>query len=278
MLFHYLRTSVLCAVCAIGVGQVGMPLAAMEQYVVRVHRYPLYGPDDPDPHKRQWKDPPHNFPEVPFLYSPDCPPGSTLQFSLGGDNLVKPGVEKAWPYTDKASQFTIAVSWYYDWDNGSAAGAASRPVRQRKACVWLTIHPAGLHQSLRYVYGKEPGLPRGTKMDEPICPRFEWGFGCAFAGFFEDPHVAPYIDVDRVRRGFWKQYVTVCPKTFNDLMRWEFGLEGPALRNPAAAADPATSPEPIPLAMDRAAVEHTAGHEIACGECRVPERHLAQAG
>jgi len=225
-------------------------------FEVKVHRYPFYDKHD------GWRDPPATsseaMPSVPFLYDPVCPPGSTLQYRLIGDQIVKPNFEQIWCYTDPEKRFTIGTNCYCDQGGNRVEGQAALFLPQRKWYVWLTVHPGGLIQPLRFVYGAEPGVVV-VPDDDSLQPRFEWGYGSSFAKFFEIPEVVQHLDIARVQPGFWRQFVAVCPKTFNDVLRAEYGLEVPA---PASPAEIAACPEPLPIYSDRPVVDVKPGMRL----------------
>lgn len=140
----------------------------------------------------------HELIGKPFVYTPDAPPSCDVRIVTTGKMVLK---NQCW-------QFSA---------DGVCLGVGHRKIshKNHQYFCWIRIDEQHLHEPLVFVHG-----------EEPVFAESAW-YSNFWNRFLAESNCQEHIDVDGLRLCLWKEFVKVCPKTFIDTMKYEYGMDGP---------------------------------------------------
>lgn len=135
----------------------------------------------------------------PFVYTPAAPPKCSIQLAASGT-------------------FAIKHTCWTDSFDGIYLGVTRRPIGHKRFqyWLWMRIPDKYTHEPLTFDYAADP-----------VFIASEW-YNNFWNWFQAESKFKDHIDVEQASSIIWNKFVKVCPKSFVDLMKYEYRLEGPA--------------------------------------------------
>ena len=213
-----------------------LDVRAADALHIRVQQYPLYTPALGE------ASPPKEMPKVPVIHDSAWVPGCPHEFFVMDESQILPAGKCIWSVHDEAKGFCLGCNCMCVCSNGSTAyGDAALYHPQRKWYLWFRWHGKASQQPLRYAFSdstlaSSPYAP--PEPDRKDLAYFHPAIGASYLQYWKDhkTELTKRIVLNddnsttsaEPKAAIWRQYAEICPKTYTDTLRWEFGLEGPA--------------------------------------------------
>ena len=229
------------SLCSLIVFTTADSLATAQDHIhVTTKQYPSYGvTQTPESSKGS------AFPVVPVIFDHRWPENTAHDFFVMHESQILN--KSIWACHDPALGFCLGCNCMCTCSNGTTLyGESAARCLGAKWYLWFRWHGKAAHQPLEYVYSDSNSPYCMPSPDNPVTSQDESENGTEEA-FFAPVEGSTYLKYWNNHDGFlsshvnvnhptqlkepkaeiWRQFTKICPKTFTDSLRDNFGWEGP---------------------------------------------------